>query len=80
MKKLPMLLAVGVLVAPAAFAQDDGPAITGNVTLASDYSFRGWSQTQRDPAIQGGFDIAIASGFYFGGQCLVEVVLHSQHK
>lgn len=43
-----------------------GAEISGNVTLASDYSFRGVSQTSRDPAIQGGFDVAWASGFYIG--------------
>lgn len=60
-----MLLTVALLAAPAAFAQN-GPTIDGNVTLASDYSFRGWSQTQRDPAIQGGFDVAFSSGLYVG--------------
>lgn len=41
--------------------------VTGNVTLTSDYSFRGWSQTTRDPAIQGGFDIELSdSGFAVG--------------
>ncbi|MEQ8860615.1 MAG: TorF family putative porin [Pseudomonadales bacterium] len=40
--------------------------ISGNVTLASDYSFRGVSQTDRDPAIQGGFDVAFDNGFYVG--------------
>ena len=60
-----MLLTAALLAAPAAFAQD-GPTIAGNVTLASDYSFRGWSQTQRDPAIQGGFDVAFSSGLYVG--------------
>ncbi len=40
--------------------------ISGNVTLASDYSFRGVSQTDRDPAIQGGFDVAFDNGFYLG--------------
>lgn len=39
---------------------------SGNVTLASDYSFRGWSQTTRDPAIQGGFDIEFEGGFSLG--------------
>ena len=39
---------------------------TANVTLASDYSFRGWSQTGRDPAIQGGFDFAFDGGFSLG--------------
>lgn len=39
---------------------------SANVTLASDYSFRGVSQTTRDPAIQGGFDLAWDSGLYVG--------------
>ena len=62
MKNLIALLAAGALTAPAAWAVE----VEGNVTLASDYSFRGWSQTQRDPAIQGGFDVAFDSGFYVG--------------
>ena len=66
MKKLSMLLAASIVAAPAAFGAESGVSIEGNVTLASDYSFRGWSQTQRDPAIQGGFDVAFASGFYVG--------------
>ena len=40
--------------------------ISGNVTLATDYSVRGWSQTTRDPAIQGGFDYATEGGLYIG--------------
>lgn len=40
--------------------------VSANVTIASDYSFRGVSQTDRDPAIQGGFDVAFDSGFYLG--------------
>lgn len=44
-----------------------GPhAVTGNVTLVSDYRFRGISQTFGLPAIQGGFDYAHASGLYAG--------------
>ncbi len=65
MKHRPALLAAAVaamLIAPAATAVE----IEGNVTLASDYSFRGWSQTMRDPALQGGFDIGLESGFYVG--------------
>ena len=62
MKKLLAPLAAAALAAPAAWAVE----IEGNVTLTSDYSFRGWSQTQRDPAIQGGFDVAFESGFYMG--------------
>jgi uncharacterized protein (TIGR02001 family) len=41
-------------------------AVSANVTLASDYSLRGVSQTDRQPAIQGGFDVAFDSGFYLG--------------
>lgn len=48
------------------FGTAQGAEISGNVTLASDYSFRGVSQTSRDPAIQGGFDVAWESGFYIG--------------
>ena len=54
-------------VAPAAVAQD-APAytLTANVSLASDYYFRGLTQTWGKPAIQGGFDFAHGSGFYAG--------------
>lgn len=40
--------------------------LSANVTLASDYIFRGVSQTMDDPAIQGGFDISHKSGFFVG--------------
>ena len=56
-------------VAPAAEA---APAptpdwtITGNMALSSDYRTRGVSQTDKGPALSGGFDIAHSSGFYIG--------------
>src|SRR5690606_36930245 len=37
-----------------------------NVTLASEYLWRGISQTQGKGAIQGGLDLAHDSGFYIG--------------
>jgi len=42
--------------------------VAGNVTLATDYRFRGISQLkgQFSPAIQGGFDFATEAGFYIG--------------
>jgi uncharacterized protein (TIGR02001 family) len=42
--------------------------IAGNVTLATDYRFRGISQGDGEfsPAIQGGFDISFEPGFYIG--------------
>lgn len=39
---------------------------SANVTLTSDYTSRGWSQTTRDPAIQGGFDMEFIEGFSIG--------------
>ncbi|MFV8514565.1 TorF family putative porin, partial [Ralstonia pseudosolanacearum] len=47
------------------------PALTANVTLASQYRYRGIMQSNNKPAIQGGFDYAIPAGllpegFYVG--------------
>lgn len=41
-------------------------ALTANVNLASSYRFRGIDQTFNQPAIQGGFDLAMPNGFYIG--------------
>src|SRR3546814_8491674 len=57
----------------AALAQDSGPAaasafdISANVSLTSDYRFRGISLSDKGPAIQGGVDIGHDSGFFVGG-------------
>lgn len=40
--------------------------VTGNLGLTSDYRFRGVSQTQNAPAVQGGIDYNHASGLYIG--------------
>jgi uncharacterized protein (TIGR02001 family) len=40
--------------------------ISGNAGLFSDYRFRGFTQTDYNPAFQGGFDFAHKSGFYLG--------------
>lgn len=60
MKKvlLALFMAVGVT---SAYAQ-----LSGNLGLTSDYRFRGISQTQNAPAIQGGIDYAHSSGLYIG--------------
>lgn len=48
-------------------AQAEGPhSLSGNITLTTDYVFRGISQSQGQPALQGGFDYAHESGFYIG--------------
>lgn len=49
---------------PAAPASDH--TFTGNVGLYSQYIFRGLTQTNRQPALQGGFDYGHSSGFYLG--------------
>ena len=41
-------------------------SVSGNLAFASDYRFRGISQTFRQPALQGGLDYAHSSGFYLG--------------
>ncbi len=71
MKRL--LLALALLAGfSAAQAQTEPPAapevspVTANVTVTSDYRYRGISQTNFKPAIQGGFDYAHESGFYIG--------------
>lgn len=64
MTKLKVILAAGAMA--AALVPATAQEFSGNVTLVSDYSFRGESQTGRDAAIQGGFDLAFDSGFYIG--------------
>ncbi|HXI14855.1 MAG TPA: TorF family putative porin, partial [Chloroflexota bacterium] len=54
--------------APAPVAAPAAPAspLTANVTLASQYRYRGLMQTNNKPAIQGGVDYALPNGFYVG--------------
>jgi uncharacterized protein (TIGR02001 family) len=52
--------------APAASAPEPDWTFTANVGIFSQYVFRGISQTNEKPAIQGGFDVAHKSGFYAG--------------
>ncbi|MBS1163665.1 MAG: hypothetical protein H6R03_1561 [Burkholderiaceae bacterium] len=40
--------------------------LSGNLAIGSDYRFRGFSQTDYQPTIQGGVDFAHKSGFYLG--------------
>jgi len=41
-------------------------SVSGNIALTSDYVFRGYTQTDGDPAIQGGFDVGHSSGLFAG--------------
>jgi uncharacterized protein (TIGR02001 family) len=53
---------------PAAAVPDPEPAVavSGNVTVASDYVFRGLTQTWGEPAVQGGIEFTFPAGFYAG--------------
>jgi uncharacterized protein (TIGR02001 family) len=66
MRNLMIIGALMASVAPAAMAQE-AVTITGNVALATDYAFRGISQTSQNPAIQGGFDAAFGSSGVYAG-------------
>lgn len=61
-------LATPVHAADAPTAGEPTPeySLTANVTLASQYRYRGLMQTNNQPAIQGGFDFTHASGLYLG--------------
>lgn len=73
MKKLLLAAAVTAACAAPIVVQAQTPAapasphtVTGNFAVVSDYRFRGISQTDRGPAIQGGIDYSHSSGFYLG--------------
>ncbi|WP_085314855.1 TorF family putative porin [Derxia lacustris] len=52
--------------APAEAPVAEAPALTTNVTLASQYVSRGFRQTWGKPALQGGIDYALGNGFSIG--------------
>ncbi len=63
-KRLCMAL-TGVVIlggtSPAAYAE-----IEGNITLASNYIWRGLDRNNTNPALQGGFDLNLQNGLYAG--------------
>jgi uncharacterized protein (TIGR02001 family) len=67
MKKsiLAIAAALAVTALPTVSMAQDSP-LSFNVSLTSDYRFRGISQTRLKPAIQGGVDYALPAGFYIG--------------
>lgn len=75
MRLRPAAIAVASLLCPAAAMAQDAPAepdaaptvtISGSTAIASDYRFRGVSQSDQDMAVQGGITIAHDSGAYIG--------------
>jgi uncharacterized protein (TIGR02001 family) len=63
--KKPTLICAALLAGASVVASAESE-LSGNVALATDYVWRGVSQTDSDPAIQGGFDFSHSSGFYLG--------------
>jgi uncharacterized protein (TIGR02001 family) len=62
-RKIAIVLSLSSLLLGAGSAS---AATSGSVALTSDYVFRGVSQTNEDPALQGGVEYAHDSGFYIG--------------
>ena len=72
-KKTTLALAIAALAGGALAQSAPAPApapatspITANVTVVNDYRYRGMTQSNFKPAIQGGFDYSHESGFYIG--------------
>ncbi|HEY5993613.1 MAG TPA: TorF family putative porin [Gallionellaceae bacterium] len=61
-------LALGALFSLPAWADDAAAPspLTANVSIVSDYLFRGLSRTNGYPAVQGGVDLAASNGIYVG--------------
>ena len=66
MRKTLIALSVGAALAFPILASADTPAVSANVSIASQYIYRGIAQTKGNPAIQGGFDYALSNGIYVG--------------
>ena len=74
MKSLATKVLAGAIILAlpmGAMAQDEDEAsgpweFSGEVTLTSDYVWRGVTQTDENPALQAAFDIGHESGFYAG--------------
>lgn len=69
-QKLLSLLTLSTVVFIPISAQADesslGLDFTGNASLVTEYVFRGITQSNENPAIQGGFDVSHDSGIYAG--------------
>ena len=62
LKKTALAAALGLIPVSLAF----GAEVSGNIALTTDYKFRGISQSDSAPSVQGGFDIAFDNGAYVG--------------
>jgi uncharacterized protein (TIGR02001 family) len=67
MKKLYFVLAASLALSatPSVSFAEDSP-LSFNVSLTTEYRYRGISQSRLKPALQGGVDYALPGGFYIG--------------
>ncbi|MBC8057633.1 MAG: hypothetical protein H7Y61_13745 [Rhizobiales bacterium] len=67
MNKSTLFLAIATTFAAVAHAQEQAAPfpLTANISLTSNYKYRGQDQGNNKPAVQGGFDWS-ANGFYIG--------------
>ncbi len=68
-KSLITTAVLSALFAPALVLADDapaGPSLSYNIGVYSQYIFRGMTQTDGKPAVQGGVDLTLPNGFYAG--------------
>ena len=63
-----LIVTLPLLAATPAAAEDraGGVSVNAGATLVSDYRFRGISQTDKRPAVQGSISVSHASGLYAG--------------
>jgi len=71
LKQLSALCLAGTMLTASSIAmawesEDGAHSTSASVALASDYVWRGYSQTDEDPAISGSFDYGHSSGLYAG--------------
>ena len=89
---LAMAATLAIAALPSLSHAEDNP-LSFNVSLTSDYRYRGISQTRLKPALQGGADYALPGGFYVGawgstikwikdagGDAQVEIDLYGGYK
>lgn len=62
------VLATSFACSGLAYAESDnmGFKVNGNIALTTDYRYRGISQSDEGPAVQGGFDVGHETGLYAG--------------
>lgn len=59
------IIALGLCSSPAEAQEKAGPDVAFNAAVASDYVFRGVSQTESDPAVSAGVDVT--QGLFYAG-------------